>query len=207
MEYLLALLLLFLAPHEAALAPVTDNDGNVACSDEWNMAPAHDYYTWETCLFIYSGTYQADGANDTMTMEDHTALYRKMWADYMGDTTPPTFKRWSDAVAEFCGDDKDGCVTYESERCGIWGECRTPSHVVVGNLSRRVLLHELAHAIYVSYYHHPLYGMPQAGGYWATAGHTLGFRCLLLDIYNTYTGQVDAVAYQTLSAVCEVSGY
>ena len=208
MTYLLTLLLLFLAPDDATLAPVTNDDGSVDCSAEWYMEPAHDYYTWETCLFIYSGTYQADGANDTMSSDAHTALYRQVWADYMGDATAPTFKRWSEAVAELCGEDEPhGCAVSKSKMCGPWRECRTVTHVVVKNLSRRLLLHEVAHAIYTSYYHHPLYGMPQAGAYWATEGHTLGFRCLLLDIYYNYTGQVDGDAYQTLRGVCSAVGW
>ena len=205
MLHLLTLLLLFIAPHETALAPVLADDGTLECSDDYYWEPEHNYYTWEGCLFDYSGT--IDNPDD-LSSEAHTALYQKVWSDYMGDTPRPTLRRWSAAVSELCGEDEpDGCAVSESEVCGPWLECRVVTHVVVKNRSERLLLHEVAHAIYTSYFHHPVYGMPAAGSDWATDGHSFGFRCLLLDIYNTYTDDVAADAYNMLSGVCESQGW
>jgi len=73
---------------------------------------------------------------------------------------------------------------------------------LVKDTTRRLLLHEVAHAIYDTTSWHPYWGSPSWGASEGTWGHPIDYRCLLLEIYRTYTGQVADDAYEMLHAVC-----
>ena len=210
-KYLLTLLLLFIAPHETALAPVLSDDDTLECSDDYYWEGEHSYYTWESCLFDYSGTYDDEVRLDR---DDHQALFDRVWTDYMGDLEPPRLRRGRTAVEDVCeplDDDGQewptGCFAYDWETCGLWQACIVYDTIAVRSTDERLLLHETAHAIYVVTYWHHQWGLSSWGSHIGTNGHTMPFRCLLLDIYNHYTDDVAADAYEMLDAVCAADGY
>lgn len=212
-HYLLTLLLLFIAPHESALAPVMSADGGIDCSDDYHWEGDLTYYTWEACLFDYSGTHDDDMH---MSPEDHWTLYRQVWSDYMGAAPAPALRFGPVVVEQVCGlittgphagEPSGGCFDARYEPCGPWLTCLVPQTVAVADTGRRALLHETAHAIYYSSRWHPYWGSGSWGATLATDSHTIGYRCLLLDIYRTYTGQVADDAYQMLHAVCAANGW
>lgn len=215
MKYLLTLLLLFLAPDEAALDPVMStiegDADSVECSDGYYWAPPHDYYSWEYCLFDYSGTLDDD---PRLSREDHQELYEKVWSDHMGDRDPPKLRRGQAAVTEVCADEDEetsdeveGCFHAKYEPCGPWLMCQIPDAVAVKHNGQRLLLHEVAHAIYETAGWHPFWGFGSDAAFDATVGHPVAYRCFLLEIYNTYTDQVADDAYKMLNAVCVANGW
>lgn len=210
-QFLLTLLLLFLAPHDTALDQVMNDDGSVDCHADWYLEAEHDYYSWESCLFLYSGTYEDD---PTLSREDHQALYEKVWNDYMGEVDPPKLRRGQAAIEDVCeplDDDGEqwplGCFDASYEPCGPWLMCLAVETVAVKDTSRRTLLHEVAHAIHDISLWHPFWGSGSWGADLATAGHPPTYRCLLLEIYRTYDGGVADDAYKMLSSVCTASGW
>ncbi len=216
-KYLLTLLLLFVAPHDTALDPVIDDDDWILCADDWGWEDIEpDYYLWEHCLFVYSGTYDDD---PTLSRNDHQALMHLVWSDYMGDTDPPRLRRGTAAVEDVCKPSDDGtypwgCSTFDWEDCGPWRQCRVADTIAVKNRTQRILLHEVAHAIYTTTTWHPFYGEPQAGAQLGTDGHSIGFRCFLLEIYYGYAYDADTDtftvaldAYDMLHNVCVANGW
>ncbi len=206
-KYLLTLLLLFTAPHEDALTPVhftqTAGGGTWECSDEWYHHGEVDYYSWEDCLFAYSGTSESD---TVLSGDAHTALFRQVWSDFMDDAERPRLRRGSQAVEEVCWPGAVGCYDHTWELCGIWEMCLTRGTIAVQDRSERLLLHETAHAVYTHWNWHPYWGIIDTGHSLSVTGHDLGFRCFLLEIYNTYTDDVAPDAYGMLSAVCAANG-
>ena len=214
-KYLLTLLLLFLAPHESALAPVMIDDDTLdneifKCSDDyyWDYA---DYYTWEDCLFDYSGTIDDD---PKLSREDHQELFEQVWNDYMGDADPPRLRRGRAAIEDVCAPvdaDEDewplGCATVRYEPCGPWLTCAVIETIAVKDRTQRLLLHEVAHAVLDASRWHPYWGFGLEGSNLATEGHAIDYRCLLLEIYRTYTDQVADDAYEMLHAVCVANGW
>lgn len=215
MKYLLTLLLLFLAPDESALAPVLSTiegtDNSIECSDAYYWAPDHTYYTWESCLFDYSGTIDDE---PRLSREDHQALYEQVWSDYMGDRDPPRLRRGQAALTEVCADENgevpewvEGCFNSSYEPCGPWLMCLVPETIAVKHNGERMLLHEVAHAIHDISRWNPFWGLSYEGVGLGTDGHGPTFRCLLLEIYNTYTDDVATDAYEMLHHVCTASGW
>ena len=148
-QYLLTLLLLFLAPHLDALDPVLDKDERWKCSDQyWWGEREPDYYDWEWCLFDYSGTYDND---EKLDRDDHQALYERVWADYVGSIAPaPKLRRGETAVSEVCGGEESrGCFDVEQEVCSVWRMCLKweTATIAVRDRHERLLLHEVAHAV------------------------------------------------------------
>ena len=221
MKYLLTLLLLFLAPHDTTLDPVIDDEGRIECAENWGWEDVEPhYYMWEDCLFGYSGTYDDD---TNLSRNDHQALMELVWSDYMGDADPPTLRRGKSAVEAVCEpyDDStypDGCYTFEWTECGPWRVCKEVDSIAVRSTSRRLLLHEVAHAIYDTIIWHPFWGFLANGAYEGTYGHDIGFRCFLLDIYawydydynaatDTSTYHVAQEPYDLLRNVCVANGW
>ena len=119
----------------------------------------------------------------------------------------PRLRRGSTAVSEVCDDDEvSGCFQPETEVCGPWLTCLTRGTIAVKTRHERPLLHETAHAIYRHWTWHPYWGSGYSGSDDATRGHTLPFRCLLLDVYYYYTDDVSDDAYEMLNTVCEATG-
>lgn len=210
-KFLLTLLLLFIAPHESALAPVLSEDDTLECSEDYYWEGEHNYYTWESCLFDYSGTIDDD---PKLTREAHQELYEQVWSDYMGDTDPPRLRRGQTAIEEVCEPlDEDGeewpwgCFSAGYEPCGPWLMCLVPETVVVKNMTQRLLLHEVAHAIHSASRWHPYWGSGSWGADLGTGSHTIDYRCLLLEIYRNYTDQVADDAYEMLHNVCVANGW
>lgn len=210
-QFLLTLLLLFVAPHDTALDPVIDDDGRFQCTEDWYWDGEPNYYHWEDCLFLYSGTGD-DDAN--LSRNDHQALMELVWSDYMGDIDPPTLRRGQSAVEDVCEPEHDGCYTHTWTDCGPWRVCKEVDTIAVRSTSRRLLLHEVAHAIYDTVIWHPFWGFTANGAYEGTAGHDIGFRCFLLEIYYahdynaaTETFTVAQDAYDMLHHVCVASGW
>ena len=143
-----------------------------------------------------------------------------VWSDYMGeDSDPPKLRRGKSAVEDVCepyddGTYPEGCYTYEWEDCGPWRVCKTVDTIAVRSTSRRLLLHEVAHAIYDTMIWDPFWGFIANGAYTGTGGHDIGFRCFLLEIYFGYdydaaseTFTVAQDAYDMLHHVCVASGW
>ena len=217
-KYLLTLLLLFVAPHETALAPVhstSEGDDTWECSEDWYHYGDVDYYAWEDCLFSYSGNLDSTGRGPKLSREEHQTLFEQVWEDYMGDATPPRLRRGQAAIEDVCDPLDDdgqewplGCFDYEWEVCGPWHACiSTDSTVAVKSNYERLLLHETAHAIYTYLGWDPYWGSGQWGSHEATGGHPLRFRCFLLDVYYRYTADVADDAYEMLNNVCEATGW
>ena len=216
-QFLLTLLLLFLAPHDTALDPVIDDNDRLECADGWGWTdPEPNYYYWEDCLFIYSGTLDDD---PTLSRNDHQALMELVWSDYMGDIDPPKLRRGQAAIEDVCSPDDggtypQGCYSHEWRDCGPWRVCKTVDTIAVKNRSQRLLLHETAHAIYDTAIWHPFWGFVANGAYTGTNGHDIGFRCFLLEIYYSYaydaasdTFTVAVDAYDMLHNVCVANGW
>ena len=150
----------------------------------------------------------------TLSREDHQALYEQVWGDFMGETDPPRLRRGQAAIEDVCeplDDDREewpwGCFDSSYEPCGPWLMCLIPETVVVKNRTTRLLLHETAHAIYGAIYWHPYWGFGSWGVDLGTDGHPIAYRCLLLEIYRTYTDDVADDAYKMLNTVCVANGW
>ena len=127
----------------------------------------------------------------------------------MGDATPPRIRVGEEAVTEECPEGSDGCFSYEYETCGAWLSCLNPETmtIAVPDTGQRTLLHETAHAIYTVSTWSPYWGSGYEGVSHGTGGHDHAFRCLLLDIYYSYTDDVADDAYQMLRNVCVAAGW
>lgn len=220
-QFLLTLVLLFIAPNDVALDPVIDDDGRFQCEADsyWDDEP--NYYHWEDCLYVVSGTYDDDVK---MSNNDHQALMEAVWTGYMGeDEDAPRLRRGKSAVEDVCEPYDDGtypagCYTFEWVDCGPWRICKEVAAIAVESTSRRLLLHEVAHAVYDTVIWDPFWGFVSYGAYTGTGGHDIGFRCFLLDIYawydydynaatDTYTYHVAKEPYDLLRNICVANGW
>ena len=213
-KYLLTLLLLFLSDHETALGPVMstiEGDANsVECSDEYYWMPEHTYYTWEHCLFDYSGTIDDD---PRLSREDHQKLLERVWGDFFGeDVEPPKLRRGQKAIEEVCGpyDDctyPEGCFSYDWEWCGPWLSCLVANEIAVKHTGRRLLRARDSprHPSHPGLA--PLLGAGRLGAGHGDRGPHPPLPCLLLELYRAYTPDVADSAYNMLHAVCEATGW
>ena len=188
-------------------------------STDW----ASDWYAWESCLL--------GAPYEPITQAEAERLIRDAWNQYLpwteaaieasyahlsnasaaGRLQPPALHVGERAVADICTGTPAGCHISGASRIGPWLDY-APTRIVLVELERFLLLHELAHAIESHQWalwgnDAAVYTHPQEFENERTDGHGLAFRCLMLDLYYFYGSGVTEAAYGLLNGLCRLHAH